>query len=79
MLNIKKSQISVTWIFAILLLCDPDGIQTHDLQNRNLTLYSAKLQGQRKFRGCSLNGLKSQLHPHNRVQNYKKKTKENHH
>ena len=45
MLNIKKSQISVTWIFAILLLCDPDGIQTHDLQNRNLTLYSAKLRG----------------------------------
>ncbi len=79
MLNIKKSQISVTWIFAILLLCDPDGIQTHDLQNRNLTLYSAKLQGQRKFRGCNHNGLKSQLHPQNRVQNYKKKTKENHH
>ena len=24
---------------------DPDGIQTHDLQNRNLTLYSAKLRG----------------------------------
>ena len=24
--------------------CDPDGIQTHDLQNRNLTLYSAKLR-----------------------------------
>ena len=23
---------------------DPDGIQTHDLQNRNLTLYSAKLR-----------------------------------
>ena len=45
MLNIKKSQISVTGIFAILLLCDPDGIQTHDLQNRNLTLYSAKLRG----------------------------------
>ena len=79
MLNIKKSQISVTGIFAILLLCDPDGIQTHDLQNRNLTLYSAKLQGQRKFRGCNHNGLKSQLHPQNRVQNYKKKTKENHH
>ncbi len=26
--------------------CDPGGIQTHDLQNRNLMLYSAKLQGQ---------------------------------
>jgi hypothetical protein len=25
---------------------DPGGIQTHDLQNRNLTLYSAKLPGQ---------------------------------
>ena len=25
--------------------CDPGGIQTHDLQNRNLMLYSAKLQG----------------------------------
>ena len=24
---------------------DLDGIQTHDLQNRNLTLYSAKLRG----------------------------------
>ena len=24
--------------------CDLDGIQTHDLQNRNLTLYSAKLR-----------------------------------
>ena len=23
-----------------LLLCDPGAIQTHDLQNRNLTLYS---------------------------------------
>ena len=26
------------------LRSDPDGIQTHDLQNRNLTLYSAKLR-----------------------------------
>ena len=25
-------------------LCDPVGIQTQDLQNRNLTLYSAKLR-----------------------------------
>ncbi len=25
--------------------CDPGGIQTRDLQNRNLTLYSAKLPG----------------------------------
>ena len=27
---------------------DPAGIQTQDLQNRNLTLYSAKLQGLRR-------------------------------
>ena len=27
------------------LLSDPVGIQTQDLQNRNLTLYSAKLRG----------------------------------
>ena len=27
---------------------DPDGIQTHDLQNRNLTLFSAKLRGHNK-------------------------------
>ena len=29
-------------------VCDPAGIQTQDLQNRNLTLYSAKLQGLRR-------------------------------
>ena len=28
--------------------CDQGGIQTHDLQNRNLTLYSAKLPSQRQ-------------------------------
>ena len=27
-----------------IYFCDPVGIQTQDLQNRNLTLYSAKLQ-----------------------------------
>ena len=27
-----------------LFVCDPEGIQTLDLQNRNLTLYSAKLR-----------------------------------
>lgn len=27
--------------------CDPVGIQTQDLQNRNLTLYSTKLPSQR--------------------------------
>ena len=26
------------------MLCEPEGIQTLDLQNRNLTLYSAKLR-----------------------------------
>ena len=30
--------------FSIFSLCDPVGIQTQDLQNRNLTLYSAKLR-----------------------------------
>ena len=30
---------------SFLLQGDPGGIQTHDLQNRNLMLYSAKLQG----------------------------------
>ncbi len=29
-----------------LFVCDPVGIQTQDLQNRNLTLYSAKLRDQ---------------------------------
>ena len=28
-----------------LFLCDPEGILTLDLQNRNLTLYTAKLRG----------------------------------
>lgn len=26
-------------------ICAPGGIQTHDLQNRNLTFYSAELRG----------------------------------
>ena len=30
--------------FSIFSVCDPVGIQTQDLQNRNLTLYSAKLR-----------------------------------
>ena len=29
---------------TLLYTCDPIGIQTQDLQNRNLTLYSAKLR-----------------------------------
>ena len=36
-------------------LCDPGGTQTHDLQNRNLTLYSTKLPGQ--VRGKSKHNL----------------------
>ena len=28
----------------LFALCEPEGIQTLDLQNRNLTLYSAKLR-----------------------------------
>ena len=31
------------------LFCEPGGIQTRDLQNRNLTLYSAKLRVRRKY------------------------------
>lgn len=31
---------------ARLFLCDPEGILTLDLQNRNLTLYTAKLRDQ---------------------------------
>ena len=43
----KKTRTTILLIYSILvvLVCDPGGIQTHDLQNRNLTLYSAKLQG----------------------------------
>ena len=35
-----------------LFVCDPEGIQTLDLQNRNLTLYSAKLRDQFFYYGC---------------------------
>lgn len=30
--------------FSILIASEPDGTQTHDLQNRNLALYSTKLR-----------------------------------
>ena len=33
---------------------DSGGIQTHDLQNRNLTLYSAKLRNHCDFAGAKL-------------------------
>ena len=36
----NKKEVLTTSFF-----CDPVGIQTQDLQNRNLTLYSAKLRG----------------------------------
>ena len=36
-------------------MCDLGGTQTHDLQNRNLTLYSTKLPGQ--MRGKSKHNL----------------------
>ena len=40
LLKKKKSTIEI----ALFFTCDPVGIQTQDLQNRNLTLYSAKLR-----------------------------------
>ena len=30
--------------FIVLIVSEPDGTQTHDLQNRNLALYSTKLR-----------------------------------
>lgn len=30
--------------FSVLIVSEPDGTQTHDLQNRNLALYSTKLR-----------------------------------
>ena len=41
MLQNKKEHKS--FIYTLLQPCDSGGIQTHDLQNRNLMLYSAKL------------------------------------
>ena len=39
----------------LLCICEPEGIQTLDLQNRNLTLYSAKLRVPlRSFAGAKL-------------------------
>ena len=40
--NRQKENPQIKWLSADLIR-DPGGIQTHDLQNRNLTLYSAKL------------------------------------
>ena len=43
-LIIKNKREKKTIEIFFSLSCDPGGIQTHDLQNRNLTLYSAKLR-----------------------------------
>ena len=32
---------------ALIIICDPGGTQTHDLQNRNLTFYSTELRSQK--------------------------------
>ncbi len=58
--SILKKRTSNTW----KSFCDQGGIQTHDLQNRNLTLYSAKLPSQRQRKsiynlaGKQMNGQK---------------------
>ena len=49
------------------LLCDPGGIQTHDLQNRNLTFYSAELRDQLELKfikiiHSSISHLLNKLH-----------------
>ena len=49
LLQIKKEQGALPFQKVLLIPRDLDGIQTHDLQNRNLTLYSAKLQGQSMY------------------------------
>ena len=49
LLLIKKERGVLPFQKVLLIPSDLDGIQTHDLQNRNLTLYSAKLQGQNMY------------------------------
>ena len=46
-------------VFDDFFYRDPGGTQTHDLQNRNLTLYSTKLPGQMRGK-CKHNLLVSQ-------------------
>ena len=41
--------------------CDPAGIQTQDLQNRNLTLYSAKLRSLVKTICSKMNNAKVRI------------------
>ena len=56
--NKKDYNWKQVFVAAFLFECDPEGIQTLDLQNRNLTLYSAKL---RDLSGCKGNILNWEL------------------
>lgn len=40
-----------------LLLCDPAGVQTQNLQNRNLTLYSVELRGRSPLQDTKLSSI----------------------
>ena len=51
----KKIRKILNFSFLRVLLSDPVGIQTQDLQNRNLTLYSAKLRDHCLFCECKSN------------------------
>ena len=48
-------------VISLFLTGDPGGIQTHDLQNRNLMLYSAKLQGLNNCECEDSNNLKESI------------------
>ena len=61
----KKEQGALSLQKALLIPRDLDGIQTHDLQNRNLTLYSAKLQGQDMYNlQCTIYNFQQSPHEH---------------
>ena len=61
----KKEQGALSLQKALLIPRDLDGIQTHDLQNRNLTLYSAKLQGQDMYNlPCTIYNFQQSPHEH---------------
>ncbi len=36
---------AIAGMIPAIAVCDPGGILTHDLQNRNLTFYTAELRG----------------------------------
>ena len=62
---IKKEQGALPFQEVLLIPRDLDGIQTHDLQNRNLTLYSAKLQGQDMYNlPCTIYNFQQSPHEH---------------